>query len=193
MLSFGSYDDCMFGIINRFLYSCAFYFLFLIGHYVFEILAIGLYWDCFIECRREVKEKRNLGTRWVLPILLGDLSFIAFSCLFSTVNHARYINAHFPILFLFGICMIPYDRLVNVLLFVLTVMMLIQSYYIIDPVSKFLFTNYNVGTTIMISATENTYLEDSMVYNQQYQYFDRALNLALEGAVHDSEAVIISM
>ena len=140
------------------------------------------------------KKKGSAGTRWVLPLLLGDLSFIVFSCLFVTVNHARYINAHFPILFLFsifGICMIPYDKLVNVLLSALAVMMLVQSYYTIDPISKLLFDNYNVGTTIMISATRNTSLEDSMVYNQQYQYFDRALNLALEDAVHDPDAIII--
>lgn len=140
------------------------------------------------------RKKTQNRVKWILPLLLGDLSFILFSCFFVTVNHARYIDAHFPILFIFGIwgiCMIQYDKLRTILLSVLTLLSLIQSYYTLDPVTKCLFVNYNVGKTTMISATRDEYLADSMVYNQQYQYFDRALNLALKEAVEDADAKII--
>lgn len=143
-----------------------------------------------------IVQRKKAGNRmkWVLPLLLGDLSFIFFSCLFVTVNHARYIDAHFPILFIFGIfgiCMIQYEKLRNTLLSTLTVLMLIQSFFTFDPITRCLFTNYNVGTVTMISATQGEYLADSMVYNQQFQYFDRALNLALKDAVADKDARII--
>lgn len=143
-----------------------------------------------------IVQRKKSGDRmkWALPLLLGDLSFILFSCLFVTVNHARYIDAHFPILFVFGIfglCMVQCEKLRNTLLSALAVLMLVQSFFTFDPVTRYLFTNYNVGTTTMVSATQGEYLADSMVYNQQFQYFDRALNLALEDAVADEEARII--
>ena len=87
--------------------------------------------------------------------------------------------------------MIQYEKLRNTLLSTLTVLMLIQSFFTFDPITRYLFTNYNVGTVTMISATQGEYLADSMVYNQQFQYFDRALNLALEDAVADKDARII--
>lgn len=139
------------------------------------------------------RESTTSRMKWALPLLLGDLVFVAFSCLFVTVNHARYIDAHFPILFIFGIfgiCMIQYERLRCIVLSALAILMLIQSFYTFDPVTKCLFTNYDVGTTTMISATDGEYLADSMVYNQQFQYFDRALNLALEEVVTDEDARI---
>lgn len=143
-----------------------------------------------------IVQRKKAGNRmkWALPLLLGDLSFILFSCLFVTVNHARYIDAHFPILFIFGIFgiyMVQYEKLRNTLLSALTALMLIQSFFTFDPVTRYLFTNYNVGTVTMISATQEEYLADSMVYNQQFQYFDRALNLALKDAVADEDARII--
>lgn len=143
-----------------------------------------------------IVQRKEISNRmkWVLPLLLGDLSFLLFSCSFVTVNHARYIDAHFPILFIFGtfgICMVQCERLRNILLSVLAVLMLIQSFITFDPVTKYLFVNYNVGTVTMISATQGEYLADSMVYNQQFQYFDRALNLALEDVVTEEDARII--
>ena len=139
------------------------------------------------------RKRENDRMKWVLPLLLGDFAFVVFSCLFVTVNHARYIDGHFPILFIFGIfgiCMIQYEKLCNIALSTLAVLMLIQSFYTADPVTRCLFTNYDVGTTTMISATNSEYLADSMVYNQQFQYFDRALNLAIEEAIVDKNARI---
>lgn len=155
------------------------------------ILTIGGIVGIIIIIVQRKREKDRM--KWVLPLLLGDFAFVVFSCLFVTVNHARYIDGHFPILFIFGIfgiCMIQYEKLCNIALSTLAVLMLIQSFYTADPVTRCLFTNYDVGTTTMISATNSEYLADSMVYNQQFQYFDRALNLAIEEAMVDKNARI---
>lgn len=40
----------------------------------------------------------------------------------------------------------------------------------------------------MVSATQGEFLADSMVYNQQFQYFDQALNLAMRDIVDKKDA-----
>ena len=130
---------------------------------------------------------------WIFPLLLADLSFTLFSILFVTVNHARYIDAHFPILYIcafYGMCMISQEKVRNTFLSILCILSLIQSFYTLDPITKILFKNYNVGSTVMISATQEEYLADSMVYNQQFQYFDRALNLAMKDIVDQKDVKI---
>lgn len=128
---------------------------------------------------------------WIFPLLFADFGFILFSILFVTVNHARYIDVHFPILYIcafYGMCMISCEKVRNAFLGILCILFLIQSFYTLDPITKILFKNYNVGSTVMVSATQGEFLADSMVYNQQFQYFDQALNLAMRDIVDKKDA-----
>lgn len=128
---------------------------------------------------------------WIFPLLFADFGFILFSILFVTVNHARYIDVHFPILYIcafYGMCMISRAKVRNAFLGILCILFLLQSFYTLDPITKILFKNYNVGSTVMVSATQGEFLADSMVYNQQFQYFDRALNLAMKDIVDKKDA-----
>lgn len=157
------------------------------------VLAIAGAMGFAIILQRSRKDKEE-WIRWVFPLLLSDLAFIIFNCLFKTVNHARYIDSHQPVLFifgLFGLCMVKWKRIRNLLLIMISLVMVAQSFFTIDPITKTLFDNYDVGNITMVSTTSGDYLADSMVYNQQYQYFDRALNCAMTEAIKDKNAVIL--
>lgn len=136
--------------------------------------------------------KKRIINRLTLPILLSDVFFVGFSCLFQTVNHARYIDTHIIVLILLalmGIQFINRRYCRYILSIIIIVLMLISNYITIDPLTKKVFPNYYVGKTDMISTCQGEYLSDSMVYNQQYRYFDRALDEALKNVV-DEEHII---
>lgn len=129
----------------------------------------------------------------LLPLLLSDFAFVVFSCLFDTVNHARYIDTHIVVLNLFALLsigMINKKKIRIMLSTCVILVMLLSNYRTFDPLTLFLFDRYDVGTTTMIS-TSSEILSDSMVYNQQYQYFDKALDLALKDPVHEDTSLIL--
>lgn len=64
--------------------------------------------------------------------------------------------------------------------------MLVSNYLTIDPLTKIVFQRYNVGKVNMVSTCQGEYLSDSMVYNQQYRYFDKALDKALTDVVKEN-------
>lgn len=127
-----------------------------------------------------VKRKKEV-VLCILPILLSDVAFVTFSCLFKTVNHARYIDSHISVLIIlaiYGIGLLvskigKYICIIGVL-----VLTGVSNYTTIDPLSLHIFPTYNAGKT-MIVTTSGEILSDSMVYNQQYRYFDKALDKAL--------------
>lgn len=120
--------------------------------------------------------------KFLIPILVSDVAFIVFSCLFETVNHPRYINTHIVTLLLCAI--IGLGSIKNILFryaaYIIMISLSIGSvYFTFDPLTLKVFNNYKVGNATMVS-TSGEYLSDSMVYNQQYRYFDEAINLAME-------------
>ena len=128
----------------------------------------------------------------IFPILISDIAFVIFSCLFDTVNHARYIDTHIiwlNISALIGLGLIKNKRTRYICNVAILVIMIISNYKTIDPLSLLVFNRFDIGNDTMISTCTGEYLSDSMVYNQQYRYFDGALNLALEEAVHDENGI----
>ena len=98
------------------------------------------------------------------------------------MNHARYIDTHIVALSLFailGLAMISSEKIRYGLTGVIVIILIISNYGTLDPVTRLVFRKYDIGTTKMISTEDTEFLSDSMVYNQQYRYFDKALNLAL--------------
>lgn len=135
--------------------------------------------------------KKNDMLENIAPLLISDVIFILFSWLFQTVNHARYIDSHVVILYIFAI--IGISTFKNNMFYGITGIIIcalfISNYETLDPFTKLVFKKYNVGETNMISTCDDELLSDSMVYNQQYRFFDKALNLSLEDAVYDDSLV----
>ncbi len=133
--------------------------------------------------------KKRIINELVLPMLLSDMFFAAFSCLFETVNHARYIDTHIIVLNLLasmGIQLIGSVCYRYVLASAIIMIMLVSNYMTIDPFTNMVFRRYNVGKVNMVSTCRGEYLSDSMVYNQQYRYFDKALDKALTDVVKEN-------
>lgn len=139
-----------------------------------------------------IKRKNiNIGET-LIPILVSDVVFILFSCLFKTVNHARYINTHIivlNILAILGIGLITNRKIRYAAAGLTLAIMLMSNYRTVDPFSKAVFKQYDIGDTVMISTCVGEYLSDSMVYNQQYRYFDKALNLALREIIDEGALI----
>lgn len=98
------------------------------------------------------------------------------------MNHARYIDTHIVALSLFailGLAMISSEKIRYGLTGAVVIILIISNYGTLDPVTRLVFRKYDIGTTKMISTEDIEFLSDSMVYNQQYRYFDKAPNLAL--------------
>lgn len=136
--------------------------------------------------------KKNKFLHSVLPLITCDLFFVVFSCLFVTVNHARYIDTHIAvlnILGLLGIEVMGQGVVRGVLSCAVAVLMLVSNYYTIDPFTRAAFHQYNVGTTVMIGTSGGEYMSDSMVYNRQWEFFDKAIDQALESIVCEEKLV----
>ena len=128
----------------------------------------------------------------ILPLLVSDLFFVVFSCLFVTVNHARYIDTHVAVLNILaflGIEALVQARTRIVLSIATVVLMVVSNYFTIDPITKLVFQKYNVGTTTMIGTNRGEYMSDSMVYNRQWEFFDKALDQALKDIVEEENLI----
>lgn len=137
-----------------------------------------------------VLQKRKDMLEKIIPLLVSDIAFVIFSCLFKTINHARYINTHVVVIYILAVIGIV-ELKKNIrygITIILVCILFISNYRTVDFFTKAVFKTYNVGTTEMVS-TCGEILSDSMVYNQQWRFFDKALDMALKDAV-DEEAII---
>lgn len=130
--------------------------------------------------------KKNAFPHSILPLVMCDLFFVVFSCLFVTVNHARYIDTHIAVLNILaflGIETLACTQMRYGLTGVTAVLMIVSNYYTIDPFTKSVFQTYQVGNTTMVATCDNECMSDSMVYNRQWESFDKLLDRALEDIV----------
>lgn len=128
----------------------------------------------------------------VLPLITCDVFFVVFSVLFVTVSHARYIDTHIAvlnILGLLGIEVIRQDWMRAVLSCAATALMFTSNYFTIDPFTLAAFHKYDVGKTEMVGTSGSEYMSDSMVYNRQWEFFDKTIDQALESIVCEENLV----
>lgn len=126
--------------------------------------------------------------RWpyIIPLLCGDVIFVSFSILFQTYNHPRYIDIHLTCLCLFSIFAVKNivtTKITNLICGVIIVCMMGQNYKSFDPVTNAIFPHIKYGEGDIITTSYVEPISDSAVYNVEWTYFDKALNLALEDAV----------
>lgn len=130
--------------------------------------------------------------KWMLPILTGDLAFVVFSCLFQTSNHARYIDSHASVLYLFaGVLLVDLSKAIvqSGMSVVLAGLMLISSYFTIDPLSLKVFPTLDTGGGRIIQTSIGESISDATIYNRQYEGFEAAMSLALEDIVGETQII----
>ena len=127
----------------------------------------------------------------ILPLVCAQTAFTVFSCLFRTVNHPRYNDTNQVTLYLLAIILICtytnkiIDSSWGVLM---SILLLISSYYTIDPMSLYIYPTYQVGNATMLTTGDNP-LGDFMIYNRQMLGMERALEMAVAEAVRDKVLV----
>lgn len=126
-------------------------------------------------------------------------AFIVFSCIYLTYNNPRYNVVVEYILALvcviFVMWTITEQTVCNLVIGQLCVIMLVQSYYTVDPVTKGMFPKVNTESAFpMVTTGWSGYPSlqaDITVYNNQYTYLDKAYDKILSNIGYDENTVLI--
>ncbi|MCQ2521382.1 MAG: DUF2079 domain-containing protein [Lachnospiraceae bacterium] len=122
----------------------------------------------------------------VISMLCADAIFVVFSCFFLTYNHPRYIDIHQPILcLLVAIALVAYaKKLIGPLVgTVLAALLGVQNYKTVDPLTRGVFYQIEYGDSVIITTSDVEPISDSVVYNYEWTWFDKTINLALSEVV----------
>ena len=128
----------------------------------------------------------------IIPLIFVYLGMTIFLLAFPTHNHPRYMGAMVVPMYLIcavGLLSITRKALCIFISAVYALLLLISSFSTIDPVTLSLFPHVNVGTTTLI--TTGDLLSDSLVYNSQYEGYQKALNSAIDAALTSDSNTII--
>lgn len=136
------------------------------------------------------KKDHELGKK-IMPLLFAQAAFTMFSCFFKTVNHPRYNDTNQVTLYLLAVILIcTYRKEITCISWsiLLSILLLISSFYTVDPISLYLYPTYQVGGAVMLTSG-GCPLGDSMVYNRQMLGMEKALEMALRKAIQDRRLV----
>lgn len=160
-----------------------------------------------------LKKKRNiLNKKCYIPIVCSMFFFILFNILYVTYVHMRYI---IPFVFFSVICLCLVlqaleNRFRYSILTILTILMLVENFITIDPITRNVFDNVDVGncniisTRTFIRSGDNSVtlykdrkpfsysfmLTQSAQYNRQYMYKSELVERILEKINYDENDVI---
>ena len=141
--------------------------------------------------RKKLREKKLLSESF-LKSLYGLMAAMAFICMMGIVFHIA-VTARYDVFFvcclglymiiLLNILCLYYDkRKMSILFYVITgslsFLFMIESYISMDPLARHWFTQLNLGKgfTISYESEYQNYMGDSLVYNYQYSWLDKAFD-----------------
>ena len=155
-------------------------------HWLFLLLVV--FGTLFIVSLR--KQRIDTSIYIILPIITGQLFFTVFSCFFITVNHPRYNDVTaFSLVFLFVFVMSYLsERITTVCMSCMSILLLISSFYTLDPITRAVFPNIHCGSTTMISTSDN--VGDATIYNKQMLWQEKGISEAIGDAI-DSDSIIV--
>lgn len=140
-----------------------------------------------------LRRRNILGV--VLPILTSDVFMMFFYFAFDTNKHSRYLNTHIPclnLLFIISVGLISISYVKYIISVITILLMVIQNYITFDPLTLLTYDRYVVGDQKIICTCEKEeFMSDSIVYNRQYKYYDKALNMAMEMPVMEKALICL--
>lgn len=147
------------------------------------ILAI---FSCVRMKQKNVKEE--IFPKWMFPLVAGTVGFFVFDLIFVTFNHGRYNLLMIPGIFFGLFYWMGKSGMIDkfggkVLLGLLGGLLLVQTFWQIDPVSKWIERDITIGDNSIVSTNWNFSANDfgdSIVTNRQYTYFDETLDRMLD-------------
>lgn len=130
----------------------------------------------------------------IVPLLTAQIGFTLFSCLFKTVNHARYTDSSFVTLciigMVFALTAFPL-KAQTMASSVLAVLMLLSSYRTIDPVTRNIFPMIDVGQAQIASTGEKQLLGDECIYNRQMLYMEEPFSKAVRDSLEGETCILL--
>ena len=144
----------------------------------------------------QVAEIRGNQDISVIPLVTAIIGYFLFSALYVTASLPRYNVLNDFMLVLLATVLVrrvlrksafkkkENYRRANVISACMTagigVLMGVECFITIDPVSKCMFTNLTTGSqTILYTEKQFVYLTDALIYNTQYQYINAAVDKIL--------------
>lgn len=132
--------------------------------------------------------------RFLFPLCCSFIAMWCFLIFYPTHNHPRYLGAMIAPLYLMacaGLCAISKEIARGILQVIIAIIVLVSTYKTIDPISRILFQNIDIGTDKMV--TTNEPLSDSTVYNSQYEGYQKCLNIAISEVLNNNPDAIICL
>ena len=162
---------------------------FLLVNFNWLFFALGLI--AFISC--VIKHEYHKYLYYMIPMIISEIAFVVVSVLANTgVVHPRYVDsmaAEILIIEAFFIMIILKDiRIRTIVLGVQILILLVSSYYTINPVMRIRYPMVNVGNIQMVYLCEK--VSDGWCYNRQYNNYGYVLDMALEDVVPNQDYVI---
>lgn len=139
----------------------------------------------------------------IIPICAFGAAVLVFGCFYITWVHVRYVVPVIPVIYLLAAAALTKLDLRGIRFWIcnlmLAVLLLVQSYYVIDPVTKGVYPSISVGNGKIYSMQVNDgpriaddkQFHDSIVYNRQYIYWPEMLVQALAEAEYDENMLIV--
>lgn len=123
------------------------------------------------------------------------IGVIVFNLFCLDYPHPRYLSVGVMIFCMISVLLlllVERQLIVNTALGIGTLILLIQSFVTIDPFTymNFPVINYSDSPSKIVSA-DRYKLDDGAVYNREYSYWGKTMNLVLEKAGYDADAIIV--
>ena len=135
--------------------------------------------------------ERNL-LEYLIPLGLVYSSMFFFLVVYPAHNHPRYLGAMIVPLYLVacaGLCILS-ERIIGCfIMYIVVALIFCSSFKTIDPITRISFQMINVGTDNMIMTDDK--LSDSIVYNSQYEGYQKALNMAIKSIITSNPDSVI--
>lgn len=139
------------------------------------------------------KQLKKADLYVMLPFAVSLVGFTLFNLVFITANHPRYIDSVPYMLYILAAYLagiVIKDGITIPASYVLAGLMLVQSFYTIDPVSLAAFDRVNIGNATIITTSER--IGDSSQYNRQMLGAEPALGEAVAEALDSDSAIIFA-
>ena len=178
--------------------------------WLFLILGCVAFSKYMIELKRN-KKHRNILVKLIIQLwdywemIVGFIAFELVMCLYVTYHFYRYYTPIIAFLYTIGIVSLDYligrnkqkTSVCCICLGFIFILLTIQSYYTIDPVMINVFDTFDTGygklaaLDVHMQNFNDPAFQDTVNYNRQTLYFDKALDKCFASIEPDDDTVIL--
>ena len=167
------------------------------------IIFLGIIILLIQKMRQKTKADKKVLEK-TIPIIMTGIIIIVFGCLYITWTHARYIAPMIPLMYLTATIIVATIKWKEFafcgLNIILAVILLIQCFNTIDPLTKNTFHEIPIGSESIYSMqlegneriSDSKEFHDAIIYNRQYIYWQETLVKLLNEAGYDGNMLVVA-